>query len=77
MLSLFLSAALGASAPQPDKSRPAWVGARAEARVAVRIVAGAKIAAGEKQSLDVPPLSDSQIRTPSGNVAAARLVEFQ
>lgn len=46
-------------------------------RVSVTILEGARIAASEAQDAELPPLSDSQVRTPDGQQHAARLVEFE
>ena len=74
---LLLAAAL--AGPPPADSGPAlpYIGARAEGRVAVRIVAGARIAASEIQDQALPRLQDSAVRTPDGTASPARLVEFQ
>jgi hypothetical protein len=74
---LLLFAAALASPPTDRGAAPSYSGARVEGRVAVRIVAGARIAASEAQDSTLPPLSDSLVRTPDGNSNPARLVEFQ
>ena len=77
-IELLLLAAALAGPPSADRGpSSAYAGARAEGRVAVRIVAGARIAASEVQHAALPPLRDSIVRTPNGNANPARLVEFQ
>lgn len=71
-------ALLAAAAPNvPAASGAQAPSARAEGRVAVRIVSGARLAAGEQQDSALPPLSDSLVRTSGGGTAPARLVEFR
>ena len=72
---LFLAAAALSSPQSPTLDRPA--GASAIGRVSVTILEGARIAASEAQDAELPPLSDSQVRTPDGQQHAARLVEFE
>ena len=74
---LLLATATTASTTDSRPDSGAYAGARAEGRVAVRIVAGARIAAGESQHIALPALRDSSIRAADGSVSPARLVEFQ
>ena len=77
-IELLLLAAALAAPPSADRDTPAsYAGARAEGRVAVRIVAGARIAASEVQDAALPPVQDSVVRAPDGSGSPARLVEFQ
>lgn len=77
-LDLILLAAAVAASPATDSGRSAgYGGVRAEGRVTVQIVAGARIAASEVQHPALPPLQDSIVRTADGSLTAARLVEFQ
>ena len=75
-LVLLLAAAASAVAPAPRQDAP-QAGARATGHVAVTILEGARIAAGEAQQGDVPALQDSNVRGPDGSASPARLVEFQ
>ena len=75
---LLLLAAAATAVPADSRTASAhYTGARAEGRVAVTIVAGARVAAGESQDLSLPALQDSSIRAANGSVSPARLVEFQ
>ena len=76
-LDLLLLAAAAATAPVPDQGSAPYAGARAEGRVTVQILAGARISASEVQHPALPPLQDSIVRTPNGSLGPARLVEFQ
>lgn len=74
---LFLAtAATAVSTDSPTQSAP-YAGARAEGRVAVTILEGARVAAGESQDVSLPALQDSSIRAADGSASPARLVEFQ
>ncbi len=74
---ILLAAAAAAGPPAADRGQSSdYAGARAEGRVAVRIVAGARIAAGEVQHVGLPAVRDSSIRTADGRISPARLVEF-
>ena len=76
-LELLLLAAAVSASPLSDKvDAPGYARVRAQGQVAVRIVGGARIAAGEIQHSDVPKVQDSQVRSPDGNSSPARLVEF-
>lgn len=74
---LLLAAALAAPPPADRGGPQPYAGARAEGRVAVRIVAGARIAASEIQQASIPPLQDSLVRSADGSASPARLVEFE
>ena len=72
---LLLAAAIAAgSAPQAPPRNP--VAAYVEARATVRIVSGARIHFGEKIGRDGPLARDSVIRS-AGEVAPAKLIEFE
>lgn len=75
MISNLFLAAVTAAMPTTDGGVPD-AGARATGRVAVTILAGARIAAGEEQHSTVPAPQDSSVRAPGGQASAARLVEF-
>ena len=77
-LELLMIAAVAAASPATDQaSSGSYAGVRAEGRVAVRIVEGARIAAGEIQQSNIPAVQDSVVRSADGNTSPARLVEFQ
>lgn len=75
-LALILFAAVAGTPVQQAEAR-AYPGARMEGRMAVTIISGARIAAGEVQHAALPPIQDSEVRTPDGGKSRARLVEFQ
>lgn len=75
MLAHFVLLVAAAAAAPSDGSRA--TGARAEGRVSVTILSGARVAAGEAQDEALPALRDSSIRNPEGEPVPARLVEFQ
>ena len=74
---LLLAAALAGPPPADRGPAAVYAGARAEGRVAVRIMAGARIAASDIQDAALPPVQDSVVRAPDGSASPARLVEFQ
>ena len=78
IVELLLLAASTATSPEGSRSGPAsYAGARAEGRVAVQILAGARVAAGEAQDSALPPVQDSSVRAANGSISPARLVEFE
>ena len=75
---LLLLAAAATPVSTDSRPQPApHAGARAEGRVAVTILAGARISAGESQHAALPAIQDSSIRAANGSVSPARLVEFE
>ena len=74
---LLLAAAATFASPDSPTTAATYTGARAEGRVSVTIVAGARIAAGESQETSLPALRHSSIRAADGSVSPARLVEFE
>jgi hypothetical protein len=71
---LLAAAAIAASAPQPPASGS--VAARVQARVTIRILAGATVRFGEAGSQNQAVERTTIVRT-EGSVQAVKLMEFQ